>query len=476
MSQATSQPRFRWILSSRWLYGGVLLVVAVVAAASYSMWMPHLHRLLALPNPPAHGEGEHSTIAGEQASDGHAGHNHAEHSEADSLELSEQARKNIGLRVAKVELKPFTRTISIPGIVVERPGRSTVEITAPMTGIVTAIYAIEGQAVEPGQKLFDLRLTDEDLAQSQADLLRTAENLEVIVREIKRIEDLIKDQALPGKQLLERQYEQQKEQVTLRAQKQALLLHGMSQTQIDAILQQHTLLQTVSIYAPPAAEMQDAAGDLIFQVQGLKVTQGQHVTAGDTLAVLADHAELYIEGEAFERDVSAVSQAAEREATASAVVESDGSQQEVVFNLRILYLAAKVNAETRTLDFYVSLPNQRQRDSQLSNGQRFIAWKFRPGQRVQLQIPVETWADRIVLPADAVVQDGAETYVFTPNGDHLVRRSVHVEYRDPQWAVIANDGILFPGDPVAVSAARQLQLALKNKAGGGIDPHAGHNH
>jgi hypothetical protein len=42
--------------------------------------------------------------------------------------------------------------------------------------------------------------------------------------------------------------------------------------------------------------------------------------------------------------------------------------------------------------------------------------------------------------------------------------------------VIANDGGLFPGDRIALSAAQQLQVAIKNKAGGGIDPHAGHNH
>jgi hypothetical protein len=42
--------------------------------------------------------------------------------------------------------------------------------------------------------------------------------------------------------------------------------------------------------------------------------------------------------------------------------------------------------------------------------------------------------------------------------------------------VIESDGTLFPGDVVAVSGAYQMQLALKNKAGGGVDPHAGHNH
>ena len=65
---------------------------------------------------------------------------------------------------------------------------------------------------------------------------------------------------------------------------------------------------------------------------------------------------------------------------------------------------------------------------------------------------------------------------FHPNGDHFDREPVHVEYRDPRQVVIANDGTLLPGDRVAISAAQQLHLALKNKSGGGIDPHAGHDH
>jgi multidrug efflux pump subunit AcrA (membrane-fusion protein) len=95
---------------------------------------------------------------------------------------------------------------------------------------------------------------------------------------------------------------------------------------------------------------------------------------------------------------------------------------------------------------------------------------------MQLEVPVEEYRERIVLPADAVAQDGVENYVFRANGDHFDREPVHVEYRDPQWVVVANDGTLFPGDRVAMSAAQQLQLALKNKSGGGIDPHAGHSH
>jgi len=76
----------------------------------------------------------------------------------------------------------------------------------------------------------------------------------------------------------------------------------------------------------------------------------------------------------------------------------------------------------------------------------------------------------------AVVEEGAEFFVFEANDDHFDRRPVHVEYRDQDWVVIANDGALKVGAMVAASAAHQVQLALKSRTGGGVDPHAGHNH
>jgi len=472
MSEVASQFQFKSRSAMRWIVASIALAVLVLGAASYRAWLPQAQRLLGIAQqPPATGPAE------SHADHDHAGHDHADHN-ANSIELSPQARKNIGLgKPLTVKLEPFTKTISVPGMIVERPARSTVEVTAPMTGVITRIYSIEGEAVEPGARLFGLRLTHEELVQSQADLLKTAEELDVIQREIKRIEDLIKEQALPGKQLLERQYEKQKQEALMRAQRQALLLHGLTNEQIDAILKDRKLLQDLTVAVPATTDDggMSPAGT-VFQIQNIKAAQGQHLNAGDTLAVLADHAQLFIEGEAFERDMQELSRAVEQGLPVSATLDTDGGKPESIAGLRVLYLAAKVDPASRTLHFYVTLPNQKVRDARLADGHRFVAWRYRPGQRVQLEIPLETLPDRIVLPADAVAQDGPETYVFTPNGDHFDRRAVHVEYRDPRWVVIANDGSLFPGDLVAPTGAQQLQLALKNKSGGGIDAHAGHNH
>ena len=116
------------------------------------------------------------------------------------------------------------------------------------------------------------------------------------------------------------------------------------------------------------------------------------------------------------------------------------------------------------------------RQDKTPDGRDFVYWQFKPGERTQVRIPVEEWTDRIVLPVEAVAQDGAEAYVFEFDGDDFERRAVRVEYSDQDWAVIANDGALRVGATVAISSAHQILLALKNKSGGGVDPHAGHNH
>jgi hypothetical protein len=147
----------------------------------------------------------------------------------------------------------------------------------------------------------------------------------------------------------------------------------------------------------------------------------------------------------------------------------------LISGLKIFYLSDSVDVRARMFPFYIRLPNQLIRDVKDESGHRFVEWKFKPGQRMQVHVPIETWEDRIVLPVSGVAQDGAETYVFERNGDHFDRVPVHVEYRDDRYVVIENDGRLL-GSTVTLTGAQQLHLALKNKSGGAIDPHAGHSH
>jgi multidrug efflux pump subunit AcrA (membrane-fusion protein) len=453
--------------SYRWLaYFGVALL-AIAAGAAVIWQLPQISawvKSVIVAN-----DDEPDDTSAEPAEDEH------DHGNPDALELSEQARRNIALKTGRVELQSFERTLSIPGIVVERPGQSVFHVTAPLTGVVTRVYVTEGEAVTPNQKLFDVRLTHEDVVQSQADFLRAAQELDVIRQDVKRLEGFFDTGAIAGKRVVERRLEQEKQEAALRAQREALLLHGLSDEQIDGILTSRKLLPAITVFAPEAPATASAADLPVLQVQKLSVQRGQHVATGDSLASLAGYGELLIEGRAFEQDAPHVSHAITTSWPVTAIVEGEKGQGVAIEGLQILYVASQVDPESRALHFYIRLPNELIRDSQ-ADGRRFIVWRFKPGQRMQIRVPVEKWQNRIVLPIDAVAQDGAETYIFRVNGDQLIRQPVHIEFRDQFSAVIASDGSVYPGEEVALNGAYQLLVALKNQSGGGVDPHAGHHH
>ena len=124
MSQATSQARFPLRLSSRWLYAlevaarcwrsdGVVSAMAALRAGTAWRTLRNRWRDKGRLQP-----------AKRLHLPRRARPRRAQCSQLHRAEL--QARKNIGLgEPLTVKLQPFTKTISVPGMVVERPGRST---------------------------------------------------------------------------------------------------------------------------------------------------------------------------------------------------------------------------------------------------------------------------------------------------------------------------------------------------------------
>lgn len=485
-----------------WLIG--LLGGVVLGGLTFPTWWPSTqawvqHTIAARKTGPASTAGH--------AEDGHADH---AHDHANSLELSPQALANIGLTpeaLRPVQLETFAREIVVPAIVVERPGRSRIEVSTPMAGVITHVHAVRGEAMPVGTLLFEIRITADELVATQTELLKTLGDLEIEQREIARLEEVTRSGAVPQKTLLERQYAKEKLDVLLAAQKEALRLQGLSERQVQDIIVSRRLLRDLQIFVPspdrhsndevqlvsdsqqpePATKPERLSEETSVQpederqsppliLRDVLVHKGERVQAGTTLAIVADLSELYVEGRAFEQDSNLLAEAAAKGWKVSAVFELAGREREVIPGLDLLYAASEVDVQSRSLPFYVRLPNTMTRDVPSPNGLRFIDWKYRPGQRLQLRVPVEEWPDQIVLPVEAVVQEGVDAFVFQQNGDHFDRVPVHVVYRNQTSVVIRNDGSIFPGDVVARRGAHQMQMALQNRSGGGVDPHAGHNH
>ena len=458
------------------LVAGVLVAAAIffVAISTRAWWLPLAQQGIAAVRPNADDAATDHAHGGEPSENAHA---RAASPDSTSLALSEKARKNIGLELVTVAIGDFDRTVSIPAVLVTRSGRAEIVVSAPMTGIVRRVYPIQGEAVRPGDPLFEIRLTHEDLVEKQSKLLRALEELDVVKQEVARLDEVTASGAVAGKRLLERQYEQRKIEALIRAERQALMLHGLDEAQVDSIAKNRRLLQSLTIVAPQLVDCADCnQHEEFMQVGELSVTPGRHVAAGTRLCTLTDHCQLYIEGNAFEHDADALTKAANRGAAVTAIIKGNGSDKHEVDGLRILYVENRIEVDSRALKFYLRLPNKMVRNELAPDGKRFISWQYRPGQRVEVFVPMEQWKKRIILPIDAVLQEGPEWFVYQQIGGRFQQKPVHVEYRGQRWAVIESDGTLFPGDVVAGKGAYQIHLALKNKVGGGVDPHAGHNH
>ena len=464
---------------------------------------------------------QHSTANSRRNTDAHSedaseSHDHAhgsgegadsanEHAELNSLPFTSQALKNLGLTsdwLKPVEPRDFYRTITVPAIVVAKPGRTEIQVSSPMEGIVQHVHAVSGEAVIPEGLLFEIRLTYEELVDTQTSLLKATSDLDVENREIARLDEVTRSGAVASKQLLERQYAKQKLEGTISSLKAALKLHGLSEQQIDTITQERKLLRELSIVAPPidshahdtplrlganpihsvsfaqgtenvAPQIATTLTPLI--VDRLVAQKGQGVKAGELLCTLSDYSSLYIEGRTFEQDAAAINEAISKEWPIEAVVlTSTGT--ETIQGLKVAYVNNAIDQKSRSLSFFVDLPNTVLRDTSNSSGQRFVTWKYRVGQRLDLKLPLEHWNQQYVLPVDAVVKDDLHWFVFRKSDNRFERVSVHVKYRDSYAIVVADDGVLKRTDIIAHRSAHQLQLAFKSQSASVPDAHAGHNH
>ncbi len=272
------------------IWPAVFATGAIAAYFTYPMWMPHAHAFLAFVKNQKEIAAEPESVVPRET--------------PDTLTLSPMAWKNIGLVVGSVTPSDFVKIVSVPAIVVERPGRSQIQIAAPMTGIVTQVYPLEREGIKPGEKLFDLRLTHEDVVAAQSNFLSQLQTLDAATQELERLQG-IGEGVIPGKRIIEQQYIRDKAVASIAATRQSLLLHGMTDDQIEEIESSRKLLRDITVTAPPYAENHEHA-DVVHQyhVQSVNVSRGESVTAGDLLGVLADHCLLYVEGKAFEDDAN----------------------------------------------------------------------------------------------------------------------------------------------------------------------------
>lgn len=382
--------------------------------------------------------------------------------------VNEKAQQNLGLVSRPLKADTFWRTILVPGMVVDRPGLSDRGMVAPATSVVTGIARVPGDTVRPGETLFTLRLLSDSLHSTQTELFKAAENLQIAQTLRHRYRDAAA--VVPEARIIEADNQITRLQVAIKAARQELLNRGFSKEMID-LAASGKFVNEITIAAPPLSQSVDPASGTsgpTFEMQELRVGIGHQVQAGQTLCLLANHQNLAIEGRAF-RDETAL---LERSVLERWPVEVNFQEDptagwgEVTQAFHIQHLANTIDPLNRTFAFRMPLENQSRTVEHA--GRMQTLWRFRPGQKVRIQIRVEKFENVFVVPAEAVTRDGLEVFTFTQNVNTFERRPVRVLHQDREHVVLANDGSIVPGSYVVQSAAAQLNRMIKAGGSSGV--------
>lgn len=405
------------------------------------------------------------------------------------LEISDQARKNLGLVSKPAKPQEYWRSVLIPGEIADRPGVSDRGVTSPAVGIVTAIHAFPGDTIQPGESLFTLRLFSEYLQNTQSELFKATQEVQLIQQEIDRLSGATRSGAVPESRLIESRQQLNRQTTLIRAYEQDLLTRGLNPEQVKQVAG-GTFVSTIEVSAPPAIPQQAWLGTaennpvrqvstlsqtktevgIAFEVQELNVELGQQVQAGQVLAQLSNHQSLYVVGHAFKREAQYLEDAAQQSRPVNIEFAEDGDRRwpdlQQTFSIR--HLSNSIDSSSRTFDFFVPLVNQFQSFEKAN--ETYLVWRFRPGQRARIYVPVQKYENVFVLPSEAVVREGPEAYVFRQNGDLFKQLPVHVLYEDRRSVVIANDGKIAAGSFLAQNSAASLNRVLKAQTASGQQP------
>ena len=458
-----------------------IAVVAGLATAGYftrQVWLPWIHPLKPVESVEAPGEAVTPT---------------------EKIIVSDKALENLGLADEARKAKPlkagtFWKTITVPGMVVDRPGFSDRGIVSPLTGVVSAIHHVAGDTVRAGEVLFTLKLLSESLHVTQTDLFKATEDIKLAQEKLKRVKKLAAIGSESQLNVVEVESQIARLEVAVKAYRQELRNRGLSAGEIDRVTE-GKFVSEITVVAPPRTSGQkpltaefvsgpgSGATPLAFEVQELKVELGQQVQAGQTLCLLANHQALSVEGRAFV-DETALLERSVKEGWSVDVdfQENTGADwPEVERTFPIRYIANTIDPATRTFAFLMPLENQSRPVER--DGRTQLLWRFRPGQKVRLRVKVEELKSVFVLPADAVVREGPEAFVFTQNVNTFERIGVRVLFQDRGRTVIANDGSLptYTKDKdlwtiSAVARTAAAQLNRMAKAGSSAVPKGYHIH
>jgi cobalt-zinc-cadmium efflux system membrane fusion protein len=336
-----------------------------------------------------------------------------------SVTLSPEAEKHLAIKTMKVSVQPVSQSRTVGGEAIVPPGKS-VQVTAPMTGVLTAGKAAAIGPVKRGDVIFELvplQPSERNVRDEAERAVREAEaRLTQTSQRAQRLEQLLKEGSASAKAVEEAQADRA----------------------VAAAAAEAARMRLESANRVPVGPRGETALTAPFDgfILELRAASGQTIAAGTAVADIAQTSALWIRVPVFVGDLSAldVSQPA---MVAALGQETAGSWRPA----RRVTGPPAANPSAASVDLFFELAAAADRP-------------LRPGERLAVRLPLKATDRALVVPLSSVVYDvGGGTWVYEQRATHQFARR-RVELGGPAGAnVIITRGLTEGMTVVTVGAA-----------------------
>jgi RND family efflux transporter MFP subunit len=290
--------------------------------------------------------------------------------------------QSMGVRTAKVEIRPLSRmTLAVGRVIFDE--RNLNVITTKVDGWVDRLYVnATGDPVRRGQTL--LAIYSPDLVSAQEEYLLAVRNLKVMKNS-------------PVKELAEGA------QRLAAASRRRLAYFDISAAQINELERTGQVRKHLRLYSP-------ASGIVTKRM----ATQGMYVKAGMPLLEVADLSTIWVDADIYQYELPWIK-------VGQTVTMSLEYLPGESFQGKIDYIYPYLKEATRTAKVRLRFPNPQ--------------LKLKPEMFAQVKIESPVTHNAVVVPSDAVIDTGLKQHVFLALGQG------RFEPREVKLGVMGNDGL-----------------------------------
>jgi cobalt-zinc-cadmium efflux system membrane fusion protein len=343
--------------------------------------------------------------------------------------LSREARAALDVRTAEVDTRPVSeRLLTYASLVA--PWRQHAFATSLLAGRITALHAQPGQTVVAGDSLAEVESAD--LENLQLELLNARNDAELSAKVLEEVDAANRSGSAAEQTLLESRTKNRQSANALEVARGKWLSLGLSADALEALLRERKpVLRSLTVRSP--------IGGTVIHAD---LAVGKVIDPTEHLFEIVDLSKVWVQIGVLEQDLNRVEVGQPVEIRLAAYPGE-------VFTATVRVLSDALDPRTHLVTAWAELPNPPDAEP-----------RFLPGMSGEARLILSGPAAGTAVPAEALISDGAEQYVFveeaaTAANSQYQKRNVVVG-RKGRDRVEVRSGQLVPGDRVVTQGGHEL--------------------